>query len=144
MKKSIGFALTAVLLMTAAHASAKQVYEPADNSLASELCAVAGNQGTAAAKNYAKQKGVSFDWLAANTSCNGIPMAELARNIPPSTSGRAAITFITTVDDENTLLCIQALSLKQDAALKRHPYQNLACNGKPVADFWREVYKARH
>lgn len=144
MKKCFALAVTAIVFASAAQATPKKEYVPGDTSLASSLCAIAGNQGTAAAKTYARQKGVSYDWIASTTSCNGTPLAALAEQAKTTTSAMEPVEVVATIDNEETQLCIEALRLERgDPALKYEPYKDLACNGKPVASFLRDVYKAQ-
>lgn len=121
----------------------QKVYSASDISFTSTLCAIAGNEGKAAAKRYARQSGMDFKWLAKTIECNGIPIRALAADAERSArqDKREQVVLIATVNDTETRWCIDATKMSpNDPKLKSMPFANLACNGKPVTQFVKEVW----
>lgn len=129
-----------------AQAGAEKVYEARDNSFSSRLCAVAGNDGLAAAKRFTENNNMDFAWVKGAVLCNGMSIDALAKDADSGTVSARKVSLVASTANAETQLCLDALenhSLSQEK-MRREPYASVRCNGLPVPDFVKKVRKHQH
>lgn len=139
---------TAILvgLGASANSTAKVTFELQDSSIETQLCAIAGEHGLKAARNFAKSKRADYNTLALTVTCNGYSLTNFSKKYatpqfeaPALLQEQAVIpvSLVTGKSNPASQLCIDAVTLGESAARQKHGIKNdhVTCNDRPLKTF---------
>ncbi|MFY8275123.1 hypothetical protein AAEU32_13440 [Pseudoalteromonas sp. SSDWG2] len=113
-------------------------YFAKNDTVESQLCAVAANQGLVAAKEQGAKHGIRITRIASSLYCNGQDIRDIAKKVEVVAPAKKApaLNLYAKNNESATKLCIEAAE-KGLATMefKGKRINGLTCNGQPVEKF---------
>ncbi|CCQ12143.1 hypothetical protein PALB_30440 [Pseudoalteromonas luteoviolacea B = ATCC 29581] len=118
-----------------------QVYVSANNSVESQICSVAANEGFSAASKLARQHRVTLSKFSKTLECNGQDLREIAKfNSAANAADVKAVKLVAQTQSQDTVLCLKAV--EQGVNSLGFTSRSLRCNNMPVKEFVKQYQNA--
>ena len=97
------------LFATSAFASTERVYFAKNDSIESQVCVAAANQGLAAAKELGAKHGIRVSRVSSSLYCNGQDIRDIAKNVTvENANSDTAVSLYAKNNQRETQLCLEA------------------------------------
>ncbi len=141
--KKLMLGLSLVLSVAFAHAENTDAqFYTADDSLDSQLCVIAANQGYSAALSYGKQLGGKYSYFTKDIVCNGLSIktfAQQQRSQQKDIAEQKQVTFYAANRANESQICLQAVKSGLHVLAHQEGYvRNVKCNGQPIEKFVKQ------
>ncbi|MFC0117281.1 exonuclease III [Pseudoalteromonas xiamenensis] len=118
-----------------------QQYVAANNSVETQVCTVAANEGFEAASKIARQHHITLSKFSKSLVCNGEDIRNLAKvEFNSAAAEQKAVKLVAKSSTQDTALCLKAVEKGVNSL--GFNSRSLRCNNMPVKEFVKQYQNA--